>query len=474
MSHDVFVCHASDDKTVADAVCHALEASGIRCWMAPRDVAAGGAWATSVLQGIESSSVLVLVFSSRANRSPHVVREVERAVSLGLPVLPLRVEDVAPEDDLGFFIAGTHWLDAVSPPVEEHLGRLVAKTAALLGAQDPVLRRFRETGRRRGLLSDPRPSHGEQDRIASWWRTIAGATLRAWFRFAGRPRRGVDGRAMRGWIQDWLLVIGWTQVHLSLIGFTAGAMPSHSVTEKLGSALGLGLGALGVCTVLSCIDGRRAAFWVCSSGVFVGAAALVYSEAALSTVPLQLFEWTDGRLLASLSLVAAWVAVVLPWVALSLRSLHRRRGIQYRAGGVGRLAARGLVAVAWAWLMVTTMTLPMHGRPELAWPLVFPVVTVLLLAIPLAWTEVMAPVSIMAGLWPLIAVIRVDGTVDAVRGWSMASLGLVAILSAWPTARMLASGVPWARPDDGGRLADEGPATEAHEEPPAGGDHYSK
>jgi hypothetical protein len=41
MAHDVFISYASEDKTVADAVCAMIESQGVRCWIAPRDVLPG-------------------------------------------------------------------------------------------------------------------------------------------------------------------------------------------------------------------------------------------------------------------------------------------------------------------------------------------------------------------------------------------------------------------------------------------------
>ncbi|PYI97443.1 MAG: hypothetical protein DME98_08235 [Verrucomicrobia bacterium] len=38
MAHDVFISYSSEDKLAADALCGALEAARIRCWIAPRDV----------------------------------------------------------------------------------------------------------------------------------------------------------------------------------------------------------------------------------------------------------------------------------------------------------------------------------------------------------------------------------------------------------------------------------------------------
>jgi hypothetical protein len=131
MAHDVFISYASEDKTTADAVCAKLESHRIRCWIAPRDVLPSMDYGQALVEAIKQSRLVVLVFSARSNDSPHVRREVERAVSNGIPILPFRIEDVTPSSSLEFFIAGAHWLDALTPPLERHLERL-AETVELL------------------------------------------------------------------------------------------------------------------------------------------------------------------------------------------------------------------------------------------------------------------------------------------------------------------------------------------------------
>ena len=138
--HDVFISYAAKDKVVADAVCAALEADHIRCYIAPRDVLPGHRYAEALVEAIHSAQVFVLVFSAASNSSNQVEREVDRAVSCGLPVLPLRVEDVMPSDWLEYYLAGQHWLDALTPPLEDHLGRLAEAITILL---QPPARRSR-------------------------------------------------------------------------------------------------------------------------------------------------------------------------------------------------------------------------------------------------------------------------------------------------------------------------------------------
>jgi len=120
----VFICYAHDDAGYADSICLRLESSGMRCWIAPRDISPSKDWAEEIIDAISSAAIMVLVFSSRSNTSPQVRREVERAVNKGVRILPLRIEDVPLSKSLEYFVSTPHWLDAVTPPFESHLDKL--------------------------------------------------------------------------------------------------------------------------------------------------------------------------------------------------------------------------------------------------------------------------------------------------------------------------------------------------------------
>jgi hypothetical protein len=132
MTHDVFICHSSKDKTVADAVCSVLEQQGIRCWIAPRDVLAGLSYGEAIIEAINGAKVMVIVFSSSANASPQIEREVERAVNRDIRIVQFRIEEVVPRQALEYFLSAPHWLDAFTPPLELHLKVLADQVKALL------------------------------------------------------------------------------------------------------------------------------------------------------------------------------------------------------------------------------------------------------------------------------------------------------------------------------------------------------
>jgi TIR domain len=132
MPHDAFISYSTLDKAAADATCAALEGSGIRCWIAPRDIMPGAEWGEAIIDGINRCRVVILIFSANANESPQIRREIERAVNKGVPIIPLRIQDIAPTRSLEYFIGTVHWLDALTPPLESHLRRLVETVKALL------------------------------------------------------------------------------------------------------------------------------------------------------------------------------------------------------------------------------------------------------------------------------------------------------------------------------------------------------
>jgi len=134
MSHDVFISYSSLDRTFAVAACSRLELAGIRCWMAPRDVQPGTDWAASIVKAIQDCRVMLLIFTENANTPGPIWKEIERASHYLKAILPFRVADVTPKEALEFHLSSVHWLDAVTPPLEQHFEALIQEVRRLLGS----------------------------------------------------------------------------------------------------------------------------------------------------------------------------------------------------------------------------------------------------------------------------------------------------------------------------------------------------
>jgi hypothetical protein len=134
MAFDVFISYSSKDKAAADAACAALEGAGVRCWIAPRDIRPGGEYGGAIIEAIDHCRVMVLIFSSNANASQQILREIERAVSKVATIVPMRIEEVTPTKSMAYFLGAIHWLDALTPPIEQHLRQLADTVKAILQA----------------------------------------------------------------------------------------------------------------------------------------------------------------------------------------------------------------------------------------------------------------------------------------------------------------------------------------------------
>jgi hypothetical protein len=132
MAHDVFISHSEKNRNIATAICSALETMKIRCWMAPRDIRPGEKFGGAIVNAIHDSKIMIVVFSADSNMSEHVVREVERAVHSKLIIIPFKIEDIKPTPEMEYFLATSHWLDAVSKPMEDNIKTLAEAVREIL------------------------------------------------------------------------------------------------------------------------------------------------------------------------------------------------------------------------------------------------------------------------------------------------------------------------------------------------------
>lgn len=133
---DVFISHhTSSCLPVTQAICNSLESSGIRCWYAPRDT--DGAYAGSIVSAINRCSVFVLVLNHQSSVSQDVLNEINLAVERirkgePLAILPFQISADLIGNDAKYYIGRIHWIDAVTPPLEERIRELNLRVTAEL------------------------------------------------------------------------------------------------------------------------------------------------------------------------------------------------------------------------------------------------------------------------------------------------------------------------------------------------------
>jgi len=130
MKHHVFISHSSKDAQVANAICHYLEADGTPCWIAPRDID-GSDWAASIMAGIRRSDVFVVILSHNSIPSPEVMKEVAEATRVCEFILPFKIDAEMLTDSMQYHLGPIHWMDAVTPPMEQRILELREKVQNL-------------------------------------------------------------------------------------------------------------------------------------------------------------------------------------------------------------------------------------------------------------------------------------------------------------------------------------------------------
>lgn len=143
MAHRVFISHSTADRDVANAICHNLEEAGIRCWIAPRDIE-NSDWAGSIMRGLQSCDVFVVVISHHSILSGEVTKEVTEATRVCQYILPFKVDDEMLSDRLRYHLAPCHWLDAVCPPLQAHIEKLKYRLLHLGEADDLYINQSRQ------------------------------------------------------------------------------------------------------------------------------------------------------------------------------------------------------------------------------------------------------------------------------------------------------------------------------------------
>jgi tetratricopeptide (TPR) repeat protein len=132
MSRDVFISYSHEDQAIADKVVASLENSNMRCWISSRDEIPGENWREALARGLDESKVVVFILSTSSDQSKACARELSIADEKGIPIIPLRVEDISPTGNLKYLLVDQHRLDAITRPIDKYLNELVSNTHELV------------------------------------------------------------------------------------------------------------------------------------------------------------------------------------------------------------------------------------------------------------------------------------------------------------------------------------------------------
>jgi hypothetical protein len=105
-----FISHHSSQVETARRLKRLLAARGIDGWLAPDDIAAGTAFDQSIVDQIDRSDAIVLLFCPQSDQSRHVKRELMLGEDSNKIILPVRLEDVRAQG-LAYWLKDYQWID---------------------------------------------------------------------------------------------------------------------------------------------------------------------------------------------------------------------------------------------------------------------------------------------------------------------------------------------------------------------------
>ena len=132
MKYDVFISYSSHDQKVVEGLCAYLEQYKIRCFVAYRDIPRGVVWARAIVDALDESRMMVVVFSEHFNNSDQVDREIELASEDKKPILTFRISNDVFKGAKKYYLKNINWIDAFPNP-EQVFGSVAENVATLLG-----------------------------------------------------------------------------------------------------------------------------------------------------------------------------------------------------------------------------------------------------------------------------------------------------------------------------------------------------
>ena len=128
----IFISFPSKDRKVAERICDALEARGYSCWISCRHIGPGENFQEAIVRAVRAAKAMVLVFTQATNNSDEIKKELALAGQNKLVVIPVRVEDVTPNDAFTYEFSTRQWIDAFDD-WEGSIARLAAQLSGPVG-----------------------------------------------------------------------------------------------------------------------------------------------------------------------------------------------------------------------------------------------------------------------------------------------------------------------------------------------------
>jgi adenylate cyclase len=111
MAGEIFISYRRADQAWARLLHAQLQAEGVEAWY-DAQVGAGQDWRIATAKALKASQIFVLLFSSSAAQSSDIAKELAAAVFEKKLIIPVRLEDIAPDGAFLYELASRNWVNA--------------------------------------------------------------------------------------------------------------------------------------------------------------------------------------------------------------------------------------------------------------------------------------------------------------------------------------------------------------------------
>lgn len=135
IKYDVYICCSTKDAEIAKDICGYLEANGIRCWIANRDIGIGELWAEKIREAIRNSSVFMILCSAHCYHSSECSNELGLASNLLKPILAIMLDKAEMEAEFLYYLRPQNGIDYTSHDCQPNILKAVG---SILKEQHPL------------------------------------------------------------------------------------------------------------------------------------------------------------------------------------------------------------------------------------------------------------------------------------------------------------------------------------------------
>ena len=110
MEYDIFVSYSRKDSAVVQSVVDRLKAEGYCCWMDVTGIESSDEFKRVLVKAIRHSKVVLFFSSANSNNTEWTVKEINIAVQMKKPIIPVRLDDAPYDDSILFDLSGLDYI----------------------------------------------------------------------------------------------------------------------------------------------------------------------------------------------------------------------------------------------------------------------------------------------------------------------------------------------------------------------------